>query len=67
MKFSRRQTLSKVEFIYNKFRNQITQLSPFEIVYGWNHFGMFELMYIFCIERLSIQAEGMKNYLRKGT
>jgi hypothetical protein len=36
-------------------------------VYGWNHFGMFELMYIFCIGRLSTQAEGMENYLHRGT
>ena len=55
--------LSQAEFAYNRSKNRMTQLSPFEIVYGQNPSGVLDVAPVPRIGRLSINADEMTDYL----
>jgi hypothetical protein len=44
---------------YNRSKNKMTQVSPFQIVYGQNPPGVLNLAPIPCIGRLGIKANEM--------
>jgi len=56
--------LPQVEFTYNRFKNRTTGLSPFEIIYGQNPFGVLDLAPIPRVGCLNPKANEMAEHIR---
>ena len=57
--------LAKVEFVYNDSPNRSTGMSPFQIVYGMNPRGVYELRNFGGQERRSVDGENFASCMHE--